>query len=194
MNRNALLLVTIFAEGGLGLLGLILMRFSRLALWSRIDLSRGATVYALLLCLPMLGMLFFFDRSNWKPIAQFRREVEEKIAPIFANARLPDLALIALFAGIGEELFFRGWLQGALTDRFEALWGILFASAIFGLLHYLSGTYAIYATLTGLYLGVIYQATGNLYIVAAIHALYDFIALVYLLRKSKGKENLFPPL
>ena len=188
MNRKALLLVTIFAEGGLGLLGLILMRFWRLELWARMDLSWETTIYALLLCTPLLAMLFFFDRSQWEPMTRFRREIDEKITPIFANSKLPDLALIAFFAGVGEELFFRGWLQSVLASRFEAWLGILIASAIFGLAHYLSPTYAIYAGLTGLYLGVIYQVSGNLYIVMVIHGLYDFIALVYLLGKEKGKE------
>lgn len=142
----------------------------------------------------MLGMLFFFDRSSMDAIARFRSEIDEKIVPIFTNVKLPDLILIAITAGVGEELFFRGWLQSALTDRFEALSGILLASAVFGLMHYLSAMYAFYAGLTGLYLGVIYQATGNLYIVVAIHALYDFIAFLYLLRKRKDRENLSAPL
>lgn len=191
MNRKALLLITIFVEGGLVLLGLILMRFSRLELLSRIDLSWSATAYALLFCLPLLAMLFFFDRSQWGPMIRFRREIDEKIAPIFVNSKLPDLALIALFAGVGEELFFRGWLQSVLASRFEAWLGILIASMIFGLAHYLSPTYAIYAGLTGLYLGVIYQVTGNLYVAMVIHALYDFIALVYLVKKEKGEETGF---
>jgi hypothetical protein len=188
MNRKALLLITVIAESGLLLLGLILMRFSQLELWSGIDLSCGATAYALLLCLPLLAMLFFFDRSQWGPMIRFRREIDEKITPIFVNSKLPDLALIAFFAGVGEELFFRGWLQSVLASRFEVWFGILIASVIFGLAHYLSLIYAIYAGLTGLYLGVIYQVSGNLYMVMVIHALYDFIALVYLLGKEKGKE------
>ena len=65
--------------------------------------------------------------------------------------------------------------------------GILIVSLIFGLAHYLSITYAIYAFLTGLYLGLIYQAFGNLYIVMVIHAVYDFVALMYLL-KNAGKK------
>jgi membrane protease YdiL (CAAX protease family) len=186
MDRKALLLITIIAEGGLFALGLILTRFSRVELGSRINISWSATGYALLLCIPMLVMLFFFDRSRWEPMARFRREIAEKVMPIFANCKWPDLALIAFFAGVGEELFFRGWLQGGLTNTFEVVLGILIASAIFGLLHYLSTTYAFYAFLTGVYLGVIYHATGNLYVVMVIHALYDFIALVYLVRMGKG--------
>jgi uncharacterized protein len=187
MNRNALLLVTIFAEGGLFLLGLLLLRFSQLDVWANVSISWSATFLALLLCIPMVAMLFFFDRSNLEPVSRFRKEIDEKITPIFANVKLPDLVLIAFFAGVGEELFFRGWLQSVLTSRYEAWLGILITSAIFGLLHSLSSTYAIYAGLTGLYLGVIYQVSGNLYIVMAIHALYDFIALVYLLEKGKRK-------
>ena len=190
MSRKVLLLVTIFTEGGLFLLGLILMRISRLELWSRFHLSWGGTAYALLSCLPMMAMLFFFDRLQWAPMTRFRSEIDEKVIPIFANSKLPDLALIAFFAGVGEELFFRGWLQGALVNKLELWIGILIASALFGLAHYLSTTYAIYAGLTGLYLGVIYQVSGNLYIVMVIHAVYDFIALVYLVKlgRNDGKE------
>jgi membrane protease YdiL (CAAX protease family) len=78
-------------------------------------------------------------------MARFRGEIAEKVTPIFANCKWPDLALIALFAGVGEELFFRGWLQGVLTNTFDVVLGVLIASAIFGLLHYLSATYAFYA-------------------------------------------------
>jgi membrane protease YdiL (CAAX protease family) len=171
-------------------LGLILMRFSQLEFGPRIDLSWDATAYALFLCIPMLVVLFFFDKSQWAPMARFRREIEEKVTPLFASCKLPDLALIALFAGVGEELFFRGWLQNVLTVKFEAWLGILIASTIFGLAHYLSTTYAIYAGLTGLYLGMIYQVSGNLYSVMLIHAVYDYIALVYLVKlgRNEGKE------
>jgi len=185
MDRKALLLITIFAEGGLIVLGLILMRYSQLELWSRMNISWNATAYALILCIPMFAMLFFVVRSRWMPLSRLKSELDERIMPIFANSKLPDLALIAFLAGVGEELFFRGWLQSVLTSKFEAWSGILIASAIFGLAHYLSTTYALYAGLTGLYLGVIYQASGNLYVVMVIHAVYDFIALVYLTGRGR---------
>lgn len=187
MDRKALLLITVFVEGGLILLGLILIRFSRFDLWSRFDLSWGASASVFLLCLPMLAMLFFAVRSRWTSLSHLRSEIDEKIMPIFANSRLPDLALMAFLAGVGEELFFRGWLQSVLTSKFDTWVGILIASVIFGLAHYLSSTYAIYAGLTGLYLGIIFQLSGNLYIVMVIHAVYDFIALVYLVGKDKNE-------
>lgn len=184
MSRKSLLLITVLTEGGLFLFGLLLMGGPQ-ALGSKFNLSWSVTACALLLCLPMLAALYFAVRSNWTPLSQLKAELDEKVTPLFTNLKIPDLALIALLAGAGEELFFRGWLQDALTNRFDVLVGILIASAIFGFAHYLSLTYAIYAFLTGVYLGMIYQVSGNLYIAMVIHALYDFIALVYLVRRGE---------
>ena len=188
MKRKTLLLVTLFVEGGLYVVGLLLMGSSG-AVQAKFSFSWNATLYALLLSLPMFAALYFAVWSKWEPLSQLRIELEEKVVPLFANCEIIDLVVIALLAGVSEELFFRGWLQGALTIRFGIWSGILVASAIFGFAHYLSPTYAIYAGLTGLYLGIIYQLSGNLYVVMAIHAVYDFIALVYLIRKSRDKET-----
>ena len=189
MSRKTLLIVAVLTEGGLFLFGLLLVGGPQ-ALASKFELSWNATASALVLCFPMLAALYFAIRSDWVPLSQLRTELDEKVTLLFANLKIPDLALIAFLAGVGEELFFRGWLQGSLTNRFDVWIGILIASAIFGFAHYLSPTYAIYAGLTGIYLGMIYQVSGNLYIVMAIHALYDFIALVYLVRKGKGAETI----
>lgn len=185
IDRKSLLLISLFAEGGLALISLILLDNFRDEVLSQINLSWGATGYALLLCLPMLGVLFVAMRSKWQPFSHLKIELEEKIQPIFANCKLIDLAFISFLAGFGEELFFRGWLQNLLTDKLGIWAGILLASLIFGLAHYISKEYVIYASLTGIYLGLIYHVSGNLYVVMAIHALYDFIALVYLVEKGK---------
>lgn len=188
MDRKSLLLATLLVEGGLFLLGLLLMGGPN-SMQSKFYLSWNATVYALLSCIPMLAVLYLSVRTQWTPLFRLKQEIDEKVLPIFANCNILDLAIIALLAGTGEELLFRGWLQGALTSKFGIWVGILIVSLIFGLAHSLSITYAIYAFLTGLYLGVIYQVSGNLYIVMVIHALYDFIALVYLVRRGKGDET-----
>jgi membrane protease YdiL (CAAX protease family) len=188
MDRKTLLLITFIAEGGLILLGLVLMRSSGEGLCSRIDLSWRATACALLFCAPLLVALNVVIRSRWSPLSHLNRDIEEKVMPIFANCKTVDLVLIALLAGVGEELFFRGWLQGLLTGKFGVWAGILVVSAVFGCAHYLSASYALYAGLTGIYLGIVYQAFGDLYIVMFIHAFYNFIALVLLVGRSKGKE------
>ena len=188
MDKKALLLITLFVEGGLFVIGLALMGGTG-ALRSGFILSWSAIFSALLFCVPMLASLYYVVRSRWAPLARLKNEMEEKVTPIFANCNVMDLAFIAFLAGVSEELFFRGWMQSAFINKSGVLPGILLASAIFGLLHYLSRTYAIYAFLTGIYLGVIYFATRNLFIVIAIHALYDFIALLYLVRMKKKQSK-----
>ena len=186
MNRKVLLLITLLVEGGLFLFGLLLIG-GQDAMQSKFNFSWSATAYALLFCIPLLAVLYLSVRTQWTPLYRLKQEIDEKVLPIFANCNISDLTIIALLAGTGEELFFRGWLQSALINKFGMLMGILIVSLIFGLAHYLSITYAIYAFLTGLYLGLIYQAFGNLYIVMVIHAVYDFVALMYLL-KNAGKK------
>ena len=189
MDRKALLLITLFVEGGLYLFGLLLIGGPS-AMQSKFIHSWGATGHALLLCLPMLVVFLFTTQTRWSLLRQLRNEIEEKIVPIFVNCNFIDLVLISLLAGIGEELFFRGLLQGALINRFGVWLGILLASVIFGLAHYLSTTYVIFAFITGVYLGVVYHVTGNLYVVMTIHAMYDFIALVYLIRRVETTKRI----
>ena len=105
MARKTLLLITFFAEGGLFLIGLLLMGGSS-AVLSHFSLSWSATGYAALLCIPMFAALYFAMRTEWKPLSQLRNEINEKVVPIFANCKIIDLAVIALLAGTGEELFF----------------------------------------------------------------------------------------
>ncbi len=188
MSRKALLLFAVFTEGGLLVLGLLLIRFFQLDPWAGFDLSLAATVYALLLSIPLLGMLFLAVSLRWEPLSRLRYELDEKVRPVFSTSKLPDLVLIAFLAGVGEELFFRGWLQNFLAAKWGIWPGILLASAIFGVVHYLSSTYAVYAFLTGLYLGLIYQVFGNVYIVMLVHGLYDLIALLYLIGRSGKME------
>jgi hypothetical protein len=174
-------------EGGLYFFGLLLIGGPG-EFQSRFNLSWSSTANALLLCLPMLAVLYFSVRTKWPPLYKLNQEIEEKVVPIFEKCNFLDLAMIAFLAGVGEELFFRGWIQGALSNRMGIWMGILIASLIFGFAHYLSLAYALYAFVTGIYLGVIYHVTGDLYVVMMIHALYDFIALIFLGRGGTNGE------
>ena len=121
-------------------------------------------------------------RAATCPEERLRRVFEEFGRPFFASYTVLDLAVLALLAGAGEELLFRGVLQAILDRWWGPSVGLLVASALFGALHALTPTYAVLAALAGLYLGGVWLLTGNLLVVIIAHGLYDFIALVYLLR------------
>jgi membrane protease YdiL (CAAX protease family) len=131
--------------------------------------------------LPMLG-LFWLGRT-W-PVGPFRsikRFFDEEARPVLAGCRWPDLALIALAAGVGEEMLFRGVFQGVLARWLGNGLGLGAAGLLFGLLHPITPGYIVVAAVLGTYLGGVWLLNGNLLTVMVAHALYDFVALVLLL-------------
>jgi uncharacterized protein len=127
---------------------------------------------------------------TWLRIPALRRMThlfDEIGRPFFTSYTILDLGVLSLLAGFGEEMLFRGVIQGAVAHTFGIWIALAGASVLFGLMHALTPTYVLLATLAGLYLGGVWVLTENLLAVVVAHALYDFLALVYLLRvKTSG--------
>ncbi len=112
-------------------------------------------------------------------LQKIRAELDQSLLALFGRCSILDLALISLLAGVCEELLFRGFLQNALTGAL-GLWPSLFISnVLFGAAHLITIPYGIYASAMGLLLGLSMEWTDNLVTPIALHALYDFFALVY---------------
>ncbi len=126
-------------EGGLGLLawGLGLL-ISQPALetfrWGLRDAALGVAV-----CLPMLAVFFVCVRWPVGPLAPIKQFSDEVIRPLFAPCGIPDLAALALLAGLCEEMLFRGVLQAALGDWLGFWPGLLIASLAFVSPHLIAG-------------------------------------------------------
>jgi hypothetical protein len=194
-SRNVAALAVAF-EGGLGLAALLLGWV--LGVWPIPGVEAGEIVWrgqwpALLWGLaatgPMLVGFWLIDRFPWGPLGDLKHDVERLVVPLFRNCSVRELALIAAAAGIGEEMLFRGLVQHALAQWLAPPWGVwialVVAAFVFGGFHPLSATYAVLAALIGLYLGLLLIFTGNLLAPALAHGLYDFIALLYLVRDGE---------
>ena len=125
--------------------------------------------------------------SNLQLCSHHRHLFESLLRPLFGNWSVLQLFVISVIAGISEEAFFRGAIQGSLADRVNLILALVLASALFGAAHRLTWTYAIIAALIGLYLGFLWMGTGNLLTPMITHAVYDFAALVYFLRIYRSK-------
>ena len=143
-------------------------------------------VWGVAATIPMLAGLLLLEIIPLEPLRRLDAVVQRRLVPLFRGASLPELGLVALMAGLGEELLFRGLLQDGLAQWLGGSAGewfaIAVASLLFGICHWVSRTYAVLATLVGIYLGCVWLATGNLLAPIVAHALYDFVALVYLVR------------
>jgi membrane protease YdiL (CAAX protease family) len=176
------MLVGIAIEGGLGVLGWLLGWVFGQPTWEAIHWNSRDAAWGLVACLPMLVLFLLCVYWPVGPLRGIKRLTDEILRPLFAQCSMLDLAVLSLLAGFGEELLFRAALQGALTHWLGQVAGLLVASILFGLLHSLSVAYAVLVTLMGLYLGGWWLATGNLLVVIVAHGVYDFFALVFLVR------------
>jgi membrane protease YdiL (CAAX protease family) len=132
---------------------------------------------------PLLGA-WWCAHLKWGPFLRIIRELEEKFVPLFLDCSYFELVLISFLAGLGEEAFFRGVIQTALADGLGPWGALVVTSVLFGLGHLITPTYAVLAGLIGLYLGGLLMAYGNLLAVVVAHALYDFLALIYLIGRQ----------
>jgi membrane protease YdiL (CAAX protease family) len=119
------------------------------------------------------------DRVSF--LRPLRKIVMVDIKTFFLNSRVSDLIMISFAAGFAEELLFRGVLQ--------ARFGIVIASIIFGLVHFISPLYVIITTLMGLYIGAFYYFTESLLVPIQMHFIYDLGALLYLKYVVSGNSD-----
>lgn len=153
--------------------------------------SQKSIIIFLLLALAASAFQYFFSNGA-KPV----RNGEFNASQLLIG--LPVCFIYLLFdAGLIEEFFFRGFLQSRLSALLKSTTGSIIVSAIiFGLVHapglYLRGAGSegieeqlpfsffsaytiVYMSTAGLFLGIIYNKTKNLWLVIAIHAAVDLL-------------------
>ncbi len=174
-SRYKLLTLTALVEGVIviaalltaWLFGIKLLPLSRNIFHDIVIGTSGALV-------PLALFVFLLsERANNTPLlGSLKKTIVNDIRSIFSNCRLIDLCLISVFAGVGEELLFRGVIQIKI--------GIIGASILFGLLHFITPAYCIIATIMGFYLGFLFKYYESILIPIQLHFVYDLGALIYL--------------
>ncbi len=143
------------------------------------DMAIGAVVAAALAA-ANLGLL---ERPGgpWQPM---RTAIDEVLLPTFAGLSRWQIVTASLAAAVGEELFFRGFLQ--------PLAGILAASLAFGAAHVAGArmvAFGVWAAGMGLILGALVTATGGILASMTAHACYDVLAFNYLGAEGRRRAS-----
>lgn len=148
-------------------------------------------VVALCLTVPMFLFMATERRSRMKWLRELWELPLEFLGPMLVRATLPELAVIAALAGIGEELFFRGFLQQWLLTH-GVLIGVIVPNLAFGLLHWISPAYALCTFCIGLYFSCTLQflVLVDLPTLVLAHSLYDLVALVCLVHEVRRRNSL----
>lgn len=179
--------VAVLFESGLGILGITLAWLGSIRLHALVWPADAPTAvgWGILATLPLLGLLASMLRSRWGPLLRLRDIVRTMVRQLFPTASLWQIIAVSLAAGVGEELLFRGALQPWLAKHTTPVIGLLLVSLLFGLVHAASWSYFWLATGIGLYLGGLSLWRGEILSAMVVHALYDFVALVCLLRQTE---------
>lgn len=154
--------------------------------WSSSDLLMGCLATG-----PMLLLLLACFLSRWKGLTTIRDFLRDAVGPLLNRCRVHDLLLLALLAGLCEEVLFRGFLYGWLAPIHPML-AILVTNVLFGAAHAVTPVYGLLAAFLGLYLTALLAAdpTPNLLIPIVAHTLYDFVAFLVLVRDYRRFRRL----
>ena len=142
--------------------------------WSWNDLWLG-----ILATIPLLLLLTICFLSTAKGIVAIRVFLRETMGPLLNRCNLLDLFLLALLAGLCEEILFRGFLY-FLIEPWNAMLAVVISNLLFGAAHAITPFYAMLAAFMGLYLTALLAAdsTPNLLIPITAHTVYDFVAFL----------------
>lgn len=147
-------------------------------------------ILAMMLAIPLVEYLGLLNRqAPFSPatrawIEQMEAQAARTLQFVLGRHTTKDLFInlifIAAFAGIGEELFFRGIIQRLLIRATRSPWaGILLAAFAFSFFHF-----QFYGFLPrfflGVLLGAVYWYSGSLWTAMLAHFLYDGVILVVL--------------
>lgn len=182
MGRRELVAAAVVFEGAALLLAFALGAVTDAPPFARLRLEPAGLLLGALLGTALFLPVIPLTRSDWGPLARLTEAAREIVRRFFADAGLPEFALVSAMAGVAEEALFRGVIQTALARGIGVVPGIAVASILFGLAHPVTRAYVVTATAVGALLGALLAWTGDLAAPIAAHAVYDFLALSYLAR------------
>lgn len=131
----------------------------------------------------LLYAVFYFGNIISKLILPF---AENQIAGVYGNKTLLDPVIIALLLafiiGPAEEVFWRGFVQDTLAEKFGDNKGWIIASLIYGGVHIFAMNFMLFmaALICGLFWGWVFKKYKSVWPGIISHALWDLTIFILL--------------
>ena len=110
------------------------------------------------------------------------RDLTWMLSQLFGQFTWPMIILVSIMAGVSEELLFRGVIQNWLMS-FTSPWvAIVLSSLLFALMHFYNRLYFLITFIVSLMIAYLYLVTNSLLLVMVLHAVYDFLAFVSIVK------------
>jgi membrane protease YdiL (CAAX protease family) len=137
---------------------------------------RGVT-WGVVGTIPMFALFLLGNRYSVGPLQRIKQFLIDALGPSLVACRWYDLLLVAAVAGLSEEILFRGVLHPLI--------GLFGSNILFGLVHFITPTYAVLTGVLGGYLGWLLNGSENLLAPIIAHGLYDFLAFLVVARECR---------
>ncbi len=153
--------------------------------WSLEDFGLG-----LLATVPMLVMLAICALSRSQAMLKVRAFQRDTVGHLLDQCHWYDIVLLALLAGVCEEVLFRGFLYLWLA-RFNPFIAVLLSNLAFGAAHAATQLYFFLAAFLGLYLTALIAVdpSPNLLIPITAHTIYDIAAFSLVLHDYRHQKH-----
>ena len=184
LKDHSFLNTACFFEAALIPLAILLGWIGSINPFSNIFFTETALANGVIGTIPLILIFLAFEQIQAKSVGNIRRLLLETLGPGLLDRHWTDLLILALIAGIAEELLFRGVIQPWIEQFWGVTAGLVISNCMFGLVHAVTPLYALLAGLVGIYLGLSlnYGTEKNLLVPIIIHGLYDFLAFFALIR------------
>ena len=181
-GRAAFLNAAGLLQGGIVVLALLLAALANQQPLQDIQWNPRDVAWGLAAIVPMLVVFAMATK--------IRSLVVDLMGRPLSDCTWYDLVLLAVVAGFGEELLFRGVLQPWL-GRIHPAAGWIGTNLLFGLVHGVTPLYAVLAALFGVYLSWLGYglAETNLARPIITHAAYDYIAFLLIVREFRRRNR-----
>ncbi|MEX2287907.1 MAG: CPBP family intramembrane glutamic endopeptidase [Planctomycetaceae bacterium] len=187
-NRRQFLALGALCEGVLILLAFALGWLAGINPLEHWHLHARAVAWGVVGMAPLLVLFLTLFYYPIGPLQQIKRFLVSALGPALSTCRWYDLLALALLVGFSEELLFRGVLQPWMSGRGTTI-GVLASNVIFGLAHFVTPLYALIAGVMGVYLAALMQWNdGNLTVPAVTHAVYDYLAFLFVARAYRREQ------
>lgn len=177
-----------YFEASLIIVALILGSFADIDPFENIHFSENSIMYGLLGTLPLYLIFMAMEQMPFPSVQKIRLILINTIAPSLHKKNWADLLILATIAGVSEEVLFRGVIQPWMENSWGMMAGLLASSILFGLLHAVTPLYAILAATVSIYLGLSldYGGERNLLTPIVIHAFYDFLVFIAIIKSYRA--------
>jgi membrane protease YdiL (CAAX protease family) len=180
-----------YFESSLIIVAIVLGWIADINPFENIHFSENAVLYGFFGTIPLYLIFMAMEHMPYDSIQKIRQILIDTIGASMNKQNWADLFILAAIAGVAEEVLFRGVIQPWMENSWGMNPGLIISSMLFGLIHAVTPLYAILATVISIYLGLSldYGGERNLLTPIVIHALYDFLAFIAIMKSYRDKLN-----